>query len=101
MAGGFESRVAVVTGGASGIGLAIAERFAEEGASVALLDREEDRGRAARARIRESRGACEFFRVDVASELEVAAALGDVAQRFHGVGALVENVDRGLVVRSA
>ena len=38
MAGRLAGRRAVVTGGASGIGLAIAERFAAEGASIAVLD---------------------------------------------------------------
>ena len=38
MAGRIEGRVAVVTGGCSGIGLATVRRFAEEGAAVAVLD---------------------------------------------------------------
>ena len=41
----FQDRVAVVTGAASGIGFGTAQRFAEEGARVALLDLDEDRGR--------------------------------------------------------
>jgi meso-butanediol dehydrogenase / (S,S)-butanediol dehydrogenase / diacetyl reductase len=93
----FESRVAVVTGGASGIGFGIAERFAEEGAYVALLDREEEGGRAASARIRECGGTCEFFCVDVAAESKVIAALQQVAQRFHGMDHLVNNAGMVLV----
>ncbi len=97
MPGRFEGRVAVVTGGACGIGFGIAERFAEEGACVALLDREDERGRAASAQIRECGGTCEFFRVDVAVEREVIEALGAVAQRFHGVDHLVNNAGIVLV----
>jgi NAD(P)-dependent dehydrogenase (short-subunit alcohol dehydrogenase family) len=93
----FENRVAVVTGGASGIGFGIAERFAEEGASVALLDREEEHGRAASEQIRASGGACEFFRVDVAAEAEMIAALDQVAGRFHRVDHLVNNAGMVLV----
>jgi NAD(P)-dependent dehydrogenase (short-subunit alcohol dehydrogenase family) len=92
----FENRVAVVTGGASGIGLGIVERFAEEGAGVALLDCEEERGQAASDQIRAAGGICEFFRVDVASESQVVEALNRVAERFQGVDHLVNNA--GMVV---
>ncbi|MGO4839563.1 SDR family NAD(P)-dependent oxidoreductase, partial [Rhizobiaceae sp. 2RAB30] len=40
MAGQFKGRIAVVTGGANGIGRAISLAFAQEGADVAILDRE-------------------------------------------------------------
>ena len=42
----LESRNALVTGGATGMGRAIAERLAADGASVAIADRDADRGRA-------------------------------------------------------
>jgi NAD(P)-dependent dehydrogenase (short-subunit alcohol dehydrogenase family) len=92
----FENRIAVVTGGASGIGLGIGERFAEEGAAVALLDWEEERGQGASEQIRAAGGTCEFFRVDVASESQVIEALNRVAERFQGVDHLVNNA--GMVV---
>lgn len=97
MAGRFEGRVAVVTGGASGIGFGIAERFAEEGSSVALLDREAEHGQAACAQIRASGGSCEFYPVDVAAESEVMAALNQVAGRFQRVDHLVNNAGIVLV----
>ena len=93
----FEGRVAVVTGGACGIGFATAERFSEEGACVALLDRDDERGPVASARIRECGGSCEYFHVDVAVEREVTEALHAVAQRFHGVDHLVNNAGIVLV----
>lgn len=93
----FEGRVAVVTGGASGIGFGIAGRFAEEGAHVALLDWQEESGQAACARIRASGASCEFFRVDVAAETEVIQALNQVAERFHNLDHLVNNAGMVLV----
>lgn len=93
----FHCRVAVVTGGASGIGFAIAERFAEEGASVAVLDREAESGQAAAAQIRATGGACEFIRTDVAAESDVIHALGHVARKFHGIDHLVNNAGMVLV----
>jgi NAD(P)-dependent dehydrogenase (short-subunit alcohol dehydrogenase family) len=99
MAGRFDSRVAVITGGASGIGLGIVERFAAEGASVALLDLHEAAGEAAAAQVRNSGGTCEFFRVDVSSEAAVASALQKVIERFRGIDHLVNNAGIVLVKR--
>ena len=97
MAGRFHGRVAVVTGGASGIGLAIVKRFAEEGASVAMIDRETEAGLAASAHVCNAGGICEFVRADVAVEADVIAALALVAQRFHGIDCVVNNAGMVLV----
>ena len=96
MARRFEQRVAVVTGAASGIGLATAQRFAEEGAKVALLDVHPDAGQSACAQIREAGGTCEFIQTDVASESAVIQALEKVVQLFGGIDHLVNNA--GIVV---
>lgn len=87
----------MVTGGASGIGFAIAERFAEEGASVAVLDCEPNPGQAACRQIRKAGGTCEFFHADVACESDVIRALEEATQRFHGVDHLVNNAGMVLV----
>jgi NAD(P)-dependent dehydrogenase (short-subunit alcohol dehydrogenase family) len=99
MAGRFDSRVAVVTGGASGIGLGIVERFAAEGASVALLDLHEAAGEAAAAQVRNTGSTCEFFRVDVSSEAAVTGAVQKVIGRFRGIDHLVNNAGIVLVRR--
>ncbi|HET8613638.1 MAG TPA: SDR family NAD(P)-dependent oxidoreductase [Sphingomonas sp.] len=63
-------RIAVITGGGSGLGAATAESLAAQGAKVAILDIVEDAGRAQAERI----GGL-FFRTDVTSEGEVGEAL--------------------------
>ncbi|HEX6230116.1 MAG TPA: SDR family NAD(P)-dependent oxidoreductase [Actinomycetota bacterium] len=73
--GRFGSRRALVTGGASGIGLACARLLAEEGALVAILDRDEDLAASAASDL----GAAMAV-ADVADERAVAAALSEVAR---------------------
>jgi NAD(P)-dependent dehydrogenase (short-subunit alcohol dehydrogenase family) len=93
----FQGSVAVVTGAASGIGLAIAQRFAEEGAAVALLDRNAEECLLAAERIRSSGGSCEAYPTDVADEQEVVRTLDAVVERFQRVDHLVNNAGVVLV----
>ncbi len=76
----FEGRVAVVTGGASGIGLGCARRLAAEGASVVLADRNGGRAEAAAAELGEGVSAVSG---DVTVEADVAAMVGAAVER-HG-----------------
>ena len=79
----LKSRVAVVTGGARGIGFAAAERCAKSGAKVALWDR--DGAEEAATRIAGALGC----RVDVTDERSVASALADTERRLGPVDILV------------
>ena len=77
--GSLEGRVAVVTGGATGIGAAAAEVFAAEGAISVILDRNEEEGRATVERVTAAGGRAEFHPLDVRSD-------GQTASVFHGIG---------------
>jgi NAD(P)-dependent dehydrogenase (short-subunit alcohol dehydrogenase family) len=80
--GDFAGLVAVVTGGASGIGAAVADRLAREGATVAVLDLADSPTHAS-------------FAVDIADDSSVRAAVDAVAERFGGIDVLVNNAGIG------
>jgi NAD(P)-dependent dehydrogenase (short-subunit alcohol dehydrogenase family) len=86
----LSGKVAVVTGGAMGIGKATAERLLLLGASVAILDLNRELGESTAALLSPG-GACAFFPCDVSDSLQVATAVAAVQQRFGGVDILVSN----------
>lgn len=73
MMGSFNDRVVVVTGGATGIGLASARRFAAEGATVVIAGRDATRGEGVAEVIRGSDGRATFVTTDVTDDSQVAA----------------------------
>lgn len=81
-------KVAVVTGGASGIGRATVERFVEEGARVVVADVDVDAGRALVASLGE---AAAFQRTDVADAEDVQALVDATVARFGGLHVMVNN----------
>ncbi|CAN5605400.1 SDR family oxidoreductase [soil metagenome] len=88
----------VVTGAAHGLGRAYAERFAVEGARVAVADRDAAGAEAAAARIRAAGvpGGAEPFAVDVADAEQVRSLVDDVLAAFGGVDVLVNNAGGAL-----
>ncbi|MDT3442936.1 MULTISPECIES: SDR family NAD(P)-dependent oxidoreductase [unclassified Pseudofrankia] len=86
--GRLEGKVAVVTGGANNIGLAIATRMADEGATIAILDLDDAAAYAAAGKLG---GANTSFACDVTDESQVAATLAAIADRHNRLDVLVNN----------
>jgi len=91
----FENKVVLITAAASGIGLAAAQRFAAEGATLSLSDINLDaiQGHAAALRLPASR--LRVARVDVSKAAELEALVDDTVKAFGGLDVLVNNAGVG------
>jgi citronellol/citronellal dehydrogenase len=87
----FEGHVAVVTGGGSGIGLAVAKTLCELGAKVAICGRDEERLGRARALLGERGYALHAARCDIRDVGEIATFLASVREALGDVSVLVNN----------
>jgi NAD(P)-dependent dehydrogenase (short-subunit alcohol dehydrogenase family) len=100
MTGQVQGKVALVTGGASGIGAAVAELLAREGASVAVTDIDELGGPEVVARIKKAGHQAMFLHHDVTSEGRWLEVVREVEQRFGRLDILVSNAGIGISVPS-
>src|SRR5690242_16262155 len=87
----LEGKTALVTGAASGIGRAVAQTFAREGAWVFVVDRDRDRGAEVVAEIAARGGRAEFEEVDVASATAVRTLMERVRERAGTLDVLMAN----------
>jgi len=87
----LENKIALITGGTSGIGEATAMLFAREGARVAITGRNEDRGHAVVAQIVKDGGRAIFIRTDVRLAAECRHAVDETVRAFDGLDILFNN----------
>src|ERR1700679_2634184 len=82
------SKVAIISGGASGIGAETARVFAAHGANVILCDLQDDLGRAAAKEISDAGGVAEYHTLDVCNEDQWIALVGATEQKYGKVDVL-------------
>ncbi|OGO35405.1 MAG: short-chain dehydrogenase [Chloroflexi bacterium RBG_16_57_8] len=86
-----KGKVAIVTGGAMGIGGAASALLAKEGAKVAIADIDDAAANAHVAEIRKAGGAASFWHMDVTNEREIEAVFAEVAKKYGNINILVNN----------
>jgi NAD(P)-dependent dehydrogenase (short-subunit alcohol dehydrogenase family) len=92
----LQDKVAIVTGGSSGIGKAIAKRFVEEGARVVILGRSDEAGKQVEAELQaiakiHGIADCLYIHADVSDSNQVQEALSDVIERWHQIHIVINN----------
>lgn len=94
--GRLSNQVALVTGAASGIGLACAQRLAAEGARVLLTDVDTEGGNSAVLQLRDAGAQVQFMEHDVTVEADWIAAVDAAETAFGGINVLVNNAGVGV-----
>ena len=95
MAKRLDGKVAIITGGNSGIGEGTAHLLAKEGARVILLARREEQGQAVASAIRDEGGEVTFISCDVGDEDSVESAIAEAAGTYGAIHILFNNAGGG------
>ncbi|MCQ3804091.1 MAG: glucose 1-dehydrogenase [bacterium] len=98
MAGRLQDKVAIITGGATGIGRAASLLFAREGAKVAVGDRNVPEGRKTAELVEETGGEALFVETDVSKAAQVSNLVEQTVERFGRLDVLVNNA--GVLIRT-
>ncbi len=86
-----KEKVAIVTGGASGIGEASAKVLSKEGAKVAITDIDDKNGKRVVEEIVQAKGTAGFWHMDVTKEKEVEKIFAEINQKYHQLHILVNS----------
>lgn len=97
MMGKLQDKVALITGGASGIGAETARLFASEGAKVVLVDLNEEKGKAFEQELKKLYSDVFFVKANITSEEEVVAAFKQTIDTFAKVDIVFNNAGIGRV----
>ena len=95
MSGRLEGKVAIVTGGNSGIGKATAHLFAQEGAKVAIMARRVEEGTQVQDAINSGGGEATFIRCDVSDSSAVDSAVEEAVSKYGTINILFNNAGGG------
>lgn len=95
--GKLQDKVAVITGGASGIGAATAKLFVSEGAKVVLVDLNEEKGKAFEAELKAQNAEALFVKANITSEEEVQNVFKQTLKTFGKVDVVFNNAGIGRV----
>jgi NAD(P)-dependent dehydrogenase (short-subunit alcohol dehydrogenase family) len=95
--GKLQNKVAVITGGASGIGAATAKLFVSEGAKVVLVDLNEEKGKAFEAELKALNAEAFFVKANITSEEDVANVFKQTIEAFGKVDVVFNNAGIGRV----
>ena len=94
----LQDKVAIVTGGAQGMGRAISKRYAEEGASVVVADLNLDGAEQVAREIEDAKGKAAAVSVDVRDQDQVQRMVDTAVERFGGLDILVNNAGVGKII---
>lgn len=93
----LKNRVAIVTGAAMGIGKAIAETMADEGAKIVIADVNDEAGKMTSENIKKSGGHASYIKVDVTDFNQIKEAIEKVLDQYNKIDILVNNAGIGIM----